>query len=186
VSTPAPGKSLCLIVCGAGPAPHVSVLVDLAHADGWTVQLVATAAAVPMLDLPALQATTGTPVRTNFAHSGTGARTRNSAADAVIIAPATYNTINKLALGINDTYPLNVAAEAIGRRTPVVILPFVNAALAARRPFTTAVDQLRAEGVHMIYGSGQWTPHPPGAGADHIDKFPWHTALHAATTPPAP
>ena len=107
---------------------------------------------------------------------------RSSAADGLIIAPATYNTINKLALGINDTYPLNVAAEAIGRRTPVIIAPFVNTALAARRPFTTAVQQLRLEGVRVLFGAGEWTPHPPGTGAEHSARFPWNKAVEALNT----
>ena len=175
------GRSLCLIVCGAGPAPHVGTLISLAQADGWTLQLVATAAAVPMLDLPALEAAVGSPVRTDYSGNGTGPRTRSSAPDAVIIAPATYNTINKLAVGINDTYPLNVAAEAIGRPTPVVVLPFVNTALAARRPFADAVRHLRDEGVRVLLGPGQWNPHPPGTGGQHIAQFPWQAALEAAT-----
>jgi len=89
----------------------------------------------------------GRGVRRSAPTTGRRGSRRSSAADGLIIAPATYNTINKLALGINDTYPLNVAAEAIGRRTPVIMAPFVNTALAARRPFTTAVQQLRTRPV---------------------------------------
>jgi phosphopantothenoylcysteine synthetase/decarboxylase len=186
VTSAGSGPTLSLIVCGAGPAPRVGALIDLARSAGWTVQVIATAAAVPMIDLAAIEAKTGAPVRTDYSGNGTGRRVHSSAADAVILAPATYNTINKLAVGINDTYALNVAAEAIGRRTRVVILPFVNTALAARQPFTTAVRNLRAEGVHIILGSGQWTPHEPGTGASHIDDFPWQRALQAAMQSPLP
>jgi phosphopantothenoylcysteine synthetase/decarboxylase len=176
-----PGKTLTVIVCGAGPADRVGELVDLAQADGWTVQLVATAAAVPMLNLSELEDLTGAPIRTDYGQRRNEGR-RSSAADGLIIAPATYNTINKLALGINDTYPLNVAAEAIGRRTPVIIVPFVNTALAARRPFITAVEQLRSEGVRVLLGAGEWTPHPPGTGTEHSARFPWHKAADALKT----
>ncbi len=176
-----PGKLLTVIVCGAGPADRIGDLVDLAHADGWTVQLVATAAAVPMLNLGELEAMTGAPIRTDYRQPQLGSR-RRSAADGLIIAPATYNTINKLALGINDTYPLNVAAEAIGRRTPVIIAPFVNTALAARRPFITAVQQLRSEGVRILLGEGEWTPHPPGSGTEPSARFPWPKVLEALNT----
>ena len=181
MSTTPADRTLVLIVCGAGPAPNVGVLVNMAHAQGWAVRLVATPAALPFLDTAALEAQCGSPVRSDYATTNNGQRSRNSAATAVIIAPATYNTINRLALGINDTYALNVAAEAIGRRTPMVILPFVNTALAARRPFIEAVRSLRAEGVEMIYGPGQWEPHPPGTGDRRIAQFPWRTALEAAT-----
>jgi len=52
--------------------------------------------------------------------------------DAILVAPATYNTINKWAQGISDTYALGVLAETTGMDVPTVVLPFVNAALASR------------------------------------------------------
>jgi hypothetical protein len=39
------------------------------------------------------------------------------------VAPATYNTINKWAQGISDTYPLSVLAELIGLSVPTVVVP---------------------------------------------------------------
>ena len=106
---------------------------------------------------------------------------RSSDAQALIIAPATYNTINKLAVGINDTYALNVAAEAVGRGVPTAILPFVNTALAGRLPFVRAVESLRHEGVEVLIGDGKWEPHPPGSGDDMIASFPWAKALKAVS-----
>jgi len=101
-------------------------------------------------------------------------------ADAVIVAPATYNTINKCAQGISDTYALGVLAEAVSLPSPVVILPFVNSALAARDPFRRAVAQLRDEGVYVLLGPGQFEPHPPGTGGQQVDTFPWRLALDTA------
>lgn len=65
----------------------------------------------------------------------------------MVIAPATYNTINKRAAGISDTYALGIAAEAIGLGLNVVVLPFVTSALAHREPFKRSVDGLRSERV---------------------------------------
>jgi Flavoprotein len=175
-----PGKALCMVVCGAGPAPHVNVLVGLAQDAGWSVTVVATPAAMTFLDTEALAAQTSSPVRDDY-RSPMNHGPRATAADAVIVAPATYNTINKLAAGINDTYALNVVAEAIGRGTPVVILPFVNTALASRAPFQAAVAALRVEGVRVLYGTGQWEPHSPGAGDEQLPSYPWHLALNAVT-----
>ncbi len=98
----------------------------------------------------------------------------------MIVAPATYNTINKCAQGISDTYALGILAEAISLPSPVVILPFVNSALAARRPFQRAVALLRDEGVSVLFGPGQFEPHPPGTGDQQLDAFPWHLALDTA------
>jgi hypothetical protein len=101
-------------------------------------------------------------------------------ADAVIVAPATYSTISKLALGISDTYALGILAEAVSPPIPVVMLPFVNSALAARHPCQRAVAQLRGEGVRVLLGPGEFEPHPPGTGGQQLDAFPWQLALDEA------
>jgi phosphopantothenoylcysteine synthetase/decarboxylase len=41
----------------------------------------------------------------------------------VIFPPATYNPINKLALGITDNYALSRMNSAMAAKVPVVILP---------------------------------------------------------------
>lgn len=124
---------LQIIVCGAGPATDVHELIAAAHTRYWTAAVTATTSAVPFLDAPMIENLAGNPIRTGFQTPPNGQRTLPPA-DALIIAPATYNTINKLALGIADTYPLTSAAELIGRGIPTVIVPFVNAAVAARNP----------------------------------------------------
>ncbi|HET6481319.1 MAG TPA: flavoprotein [Actinoplanes sp.] len=180
MTAPADDKTLLIIICGAGPAPHAGRLISLANKTGWTTRVIATAAAVKMVNVAALEAFAGSPVRTDFNPNGRGTgAASSSSADALIIAPATYNTINKLAGGVNDSYPLNIVAEALGRRTPTAILPFVNTALAARRPFLNAVADLRSEGAKVLFGPGQWMPHPPGTGGAHLDSFPWGMALEA-------
>lgn len=63
---------------------------------------------------------------------------------AVIVAPATYNTINKWAAGASDNHALGVLAETFGLGIPVVVLPFVNSALAAHFAFTRRVADLAA------------------------------------------
>jgi hypothetical protein len=169
-------RTLGIVVCGAGPASDVAKLVKLAQERGWTVQVIATPAALQFMDTVELKALTGSAVRSKYLSPG---EHRSARADAVIVAPATYNTISKCALGISDTYALGVLAEAIGLPIPVVMLPFVNAALAGRRPFERSVIQLRHEGVEVLLGPGQVEPHPPGTGPDHVSGFPWHLAMDA-------
>ena len=169
-------RTLCVVVCGAGPASNVGALVRLAQERAWTVQVVATPAALQFTDTVELKELSGSVVRSKYLSPG---ESRSAKADALIVAPATYNTISKCALGISDTYALGVLAEAIGRPIPVVMLPFLNSALAARRPFERSVIQLRHEGVQVLLGPGQVEPHPPGTGPDHISAFPWHLAMDA-------
>jgi len=44
----------------------------------------------------------------------------------VMFAPCSFNSLNKLAHGIADSLALSVAAEAIGRATPVIVGPSLN------------------------------------------------------------
>lgn len=174
------GRVLYVIVCGAGPAPDVGRLVEQAQERGWQVHVIATPAALAFIDRPALEAQTGNPVRSQYRMPGDTAQRSLPNADAIVVAPATYNTINKWALGVSDTYALGVLAESIGLGIPVVVLPFVNTALASRLPFQRAVDALRTEGVRIILGPDELEPHPPGTGGTRISRFPWKTALDEA------
>jgi phosphopantothenoylcysteine synthetase/decarboxylase len=152
-------------------------MVTLAHAEGWSVYCIATPAAVEhFLDIPALEHATGHPVRTTYREAGDEPLPR---ADGVIVAPATYNTINKWAAGISDTYALNQLAELTGLRVKIVVLPFVNQALAANRVFTRSVDELRRAGVRVLFGPGEFEPHAPRTGGQALDAYPWVLALEA-------
>jgi Flavoprotein len=102
------------------------------------------------------------PVRSQYAKPGTP---RSFIPDAILVAPATYNPINKWAHGISDTYALGVLAETTGLAVPTVVLPFVNTALAARAPFRCSVESLRAEGIPILLGPGGFQPHPPAPAA---------------------
>lgn len=169
-----------VVVCSAGPAGQVGELVKLAQNRGWRVGMVATPPAVSFLDVPALESLTGSAVRSQYRAPGEPRSGSLPAASAIVVAPGTYNTICKLALGINDTYALGVLAEGIGRRLPVAVLPFVNSALASRKPFQAAVRSLRDEGLQVLLGPGEWEPHPPGTGDERIASFPWGAVLDAA------
>jgi phosphopantothenoylcysteine synthetase/decarboxylase len=115
MTPPGEGRVLYVIVCGAGPAGDVGRLVELAHDRGWTVQIIATPSALAFIDIPKLEAQTGRPVRSEYRSPG---EPKSPPADAVIVAPATYNTLNKWANGISDTYALGILAEAPGLDIP--------------------------------------------------------------------
>jgi phosphopantothenoylcysteine synthetase/decarboxylase len=170
-------RVLSVIVCGAGPATAISTLIKLARECDWRVQVIATPTALEFFDPAAIESQTGNPVRSQYRKAG---EPRSEIADAIIVAPATYNTINKWAQGISDTYALGVLAETTGLGVPIVVLPFVNSALASRHPFQRSVEALRNEGVRILIGHGGIEPHPPHTGGSLIDSFPWHLALNEA------
>jgi phosphopantothenoylcysteine synthetase/decarboxylase len=173
---------LYVIVCGSPAARRVGVLVDLAQRDGWDVCAVASPDGRKFLDVPALAAQTGHPVRSHYKNPGDPDVLPE--ADAIIVAPATVNTINKWAAGIADTLPLGLVVEGVGRGIPLVALPFTNAAMAAHPAFAESVERLRSWGVTVLYGDDVIRLHTPGTGEAFIDDIPWHLALKAL--PPLP
>jgi 3-polyprenyl-4-hydroxybenzoate decarboxylase len=174
------GRHLRILVCAAGPAGDVSQLIEAARERSWTTEVMATANARSFIDIAAVERLSGNPVRTTYEVSRSGRRVPPSV-DALIVAPATYNTFNKLANGIADTYALSAAAELIGRNVPTVVVPFVNVALGSRLPFLRAVHALRQEGVRVLFGPADgWQPHAAGTGQDQQAAFPWQTAFRIA------
>ena len=174
-------RHLLAVPCGAGPSADIGVLISIAQRAGWTVSVTATPSAIGFLDVTAIGAATGAEPRTSFEASAGRDRTRTvRKADAVIIAPATYNSVNKLACGIADNYALTVVAELVGLGVPTVVVPYVNAALARRAPYQSAISVLSAEGIRILGPGDQWEPHEPGAGGQRQDQFPWQQAFDMA------
>lgn len=173
-----PRRVVYVVVCGAGPAGDVGTLLELAQQRGWTVCVIATPAALNLIDSQRLERQSGHPVRHAHRTSVERQAVRGlPRADGIIVAPATFNTINKWAAGISDTYALDVLAEAIGLGIPAVVLPFVNQALAAHPAFRRSVAELRAAGVRILLGPDGFEPHPAGTGGSRLAAFPWHLAL---------
>lgn len=69
---------------------------------------------------------------------------------AVLFAPCTFNSLNKLAAGIADTLALSITAEAIGRGTPVIIAPSVNDPLWEHPRTRQAIEVLHSWGLTVI------------------------------------
>jgi phosphopantothenoylcysteine synthetase/decarboxylase len=165
---------LSIVACGAAPAADIATLVKQAIGRQWTVQVIATPSALPFFDTDEIEQLTGSPVRSQYSKPGAP---RSRIPDAIIVAPATFNTINQWALGLSDTYALGVLAEQTGLGIPIVVLPFVNDALASRPPFQRSVRALRAEGVSVLTGPGGVPPHKAYGEDDHLTDFPWDAAL---------
>jgi phosphopantothenoylcysteine decarboxylase len=135
-------KVLYIIACAAPPARDVSRLVEAAQHKGWDTCVLATPSAVKFLDSPALVKQTGHPVRSDYRDPGNPDSL--PAPDAVIVAPATVNTINKWGAGICDTLALGILVEGIGKRVPITAMPFTNYAQAAHPAFEENIKKLRS------------------------------------------
>src|SRR5207302_4209457 len=68
----------------------------------------------------------------------------------VLFAPCSFNSLNKLAHGIADNLALSVVAEAIGRRTPVIVGPSLNAPLLAHPQAQASLKTLPEWGITIV------------------------------------
>jgi phosphopantothenoylcysteine synthetase/decarboxylase len=172
---------LYAMVCGSPAARAVGRLVTLAQHDGWDVCVVSTPDGLKFIDVPELADRTGHPVRHRYKYPGEPDVL--PPADAIAVAPATVNTINKWAVGIADTLVLGLLVEALGKGTPVIAVPYTNGAMAAHPAFVENIGKLRSWGVTVLFGEGVLPLHPPGAGEGLIEDFPWDAVMAALPAP---
>ncbi|PUB25475.1 flavoprotein [Promicromonospora sp. AC04] len=166
---------LFVVVTAAGPTSRVATaLLPAAMDRGWDVYCLATQQAVAVYPeaIRAIEETLGRPVRIDF-HTTVGYSLPDP--DAVIVAPATYNTINKWAAGIADTYVLTRLAEQTGRAIPIAVAPYVNTNFAANPVYRRSLDALQEAGIDVV--NGPLEPHAPGGGDAPLDVFPWEPLL---------
>lgn len=68
----------------------------------------------------------------------------------LLFAPCSFNSLNKLAHGIADNLALSVAAEAIGRATPVILGPSFNGPLLNHPEAQESLRKLAAWGALIV------------------------------------
>ncbi len=71
-------------------------------------------------------------------------------ADLLLIAPATANTISKVACGIDDTPVTTFATTALGTGIPVIIVPAMHGTMIKHKAVKDNIERLKALGVHVI------------------------------------
>ncbi|MGH2482134.1 MAG: flavoprotein, partial [Ktedonobacteraceae bacterium] len=94
---------------------------------------------------------TGHPVRSEYKHPDEPDVLPR--ADAIVVFPATFNTINKWALGISDTLVVGLLSEYTGLKMPIVAVPcFIRGGGLDTNPaFARSVHLLREAGVCIIH-----------------------------------
>jgi hypothetical protein len=160
---------LYIVASAAPPVAGISALIGDAQRRGWDACLIVSPTAARWLadDLAGLAELTGHPVRS--AYKMPGQPDVLPPPDAMLAAPATFNTINKWAAGISDTLALGLINEALGMGIPVAALPHVHRPLAAHPALAASIARLRGSGVIVLESP------PPG----QLAAYPWAQALDA-------
>jgi len=145
------GKKIILGVCGSIAAYKSALLVRLLVKAGAEVQVIMTASAADFVTPLTLSTLSRKPVLTDFVKDKTGAWNNHVGlgmwADAVVIAPASANTLAKMAHGLCDNLLLAVYLSA---RCPVFFAPAMDLDMLQHPATKNNIDKLKEFGNHII------------------------------------
>ncbi len=144
-------KRVLLGISGGIAAYKSPDLVRRLRENGYEVRVVMTEAATAFIGPLALQAVSGEAVRTQLfdetAEAAMGHIELARWADVVLVAPATANTLAKLACGLADDL---LTTLCLATRAPLVVAPAMNREMWANDATTANMRTLRARGVVVL------------------------------------
>lgn len=146
------GKTIVIGVTGSIAAVRIVELAREFIRNGADVYAVTTPAAERIIHPDALGYATGNDVITKLTGKiehveFCGLKGR---ADLLLIAPATANTIGKIAQGIDDTPVTTFATTAIGSNIPVIVVPAMHGAMYNHPAVTANIEKIKEWGVTFI------------------------------------
>ena len=150
------GKRIVIGVSGSIAAVEVPKIVRELIRHGADVKAVMSGEATRIVTPEALEFATGHPPVTqltgNVEHVtllGPG----EGRADLFLVAPATANSISKMAHGIDDTPVTSCASVALGGRVPMMIAPAMHAHMGVNPAVQENLEKLRSWGVEILFGA---------------------------------
>ena len=148
---PLQSRHVLLCVCGGIAAYKSADLVRRLRDAGAAVQVAMTENAQRFVGAQTFQALSGLPVRTSLwdaaAEQAMGHLELARWADAILVAPATANTIAKLAHGFADDL---VATLCLATTAPITLAPAMNHRMWLNPATQANVETLRARGVRFV------------------------------------
>ncbi len=140
------GKTVYLVVTAAGKIEKIAEMADELIGQGCNVHLFPTEKALNIIE-PLKKFSDNIHEDFNW-H---GPRRSIPEEDIVIVAPCTFNTFNKIALGIADNYPTTLVATAIGKKKRVLVIPAFNKDMWNHPQTMESLKKLESWGVIIIW-----------------------------------
>jgi phosphopantothenoylcysteine decarboxylase/phosphopantothenate--cysteine ligase len=146
------GVNVALGVSGSIAAVKTVELAHELRRQGAEVRAVTTSAAEGIIHPWALEYATENPVVTEITGSVEHVELcgRDGWADVFLVAPATANTVGKMAAAIDDTPVTTTATTALGADVPVVVVPAMHEPMYDHPGVLEALDQLESWGVGFV------------------------------------
>lgn len=143
------GNVLYLAVCAVPGADRTLERIRAEQAAGWQVCLLATERSLHWFDTDAVVALTGHTIQSRMRVYPEPLFT--PLGDAMVVAPAGFNTINKIALGLADDMVSGLACEAIARGVPLTLEPQMSDGFSNHPIFAESIQRLVDAGVNFVW-----------------------------------
>jgi phosphopantothenoylcysteine decarboxylase / phosphopantothenate---cysteine ligase len=177
------GRRILVGVSGSIAAVEVPKIIRELLRHGADVRAVMSAEATRIVTAEALEFATGHPVvlqLTGNVEHVTFLGPGEEQADLYLIAPATANTLSKIAHGIDDTPVTSCASVALGGGVPMLVAPAMHANMGLNPAVRESLEKLRGWGVGVIVGTSAEgeekiaTPDEVAAAVLHrVARGPW-------------
>lgn len=143
-------QKILLAITGGIAAYKSCELVRLLKKQGHDVTVAMSQSATEFIAPQTFQALSGNPILTAQGGNGNGMAhiKATRSADIMLIAPATANTLAKIAHGIADNIITEMAAA---RNIPLVVAPAMNVEMWHNPANQRNIKQLQLDGVHILY-----------------------------------
>jgi phosphopantothenoylcysteine synthetase/decarboxylase len=176
--------ALYVVACGGRAAGNLASFLRRCQSLRWDTCVIATPSALKFMDPAGVARLAGHPVRHEYKQPDDPDVLPPP--DAMVVAPATFNTVNKWACGASDTLALGLLNEAVGLGLPVIAVPTPSTALARHPAFVDSVARLRSWGVTVLFDPASYPLPTPNLGPAAADLFPWDPLIEAVTRLPRP
>jgi len=140
------GKIIYYILTGAPKTQYAPDIIEELISEGANVYVIPTKASLNFINIKKLKKIKGALVKLDWEKE-----IQLPKEDAVLVAPCTFNTLNKIAIGIADTYPLCLITSAIGNGSPIFIAPAMNKSLWNNFITKNSIEKLEYAGCKIIW-----------------------------------
>ena len=159
VSTTAAERALFLFVTGAGSCVQAPTLIRDLVGRGFTVYSVLTPNVAQVTAPAPLMAVPGN----HWLHAYRQTPLERYPFGTLLVAPCTFNTFNKIALGLADNLATAMIADGLGAGCRVIIAPAMNRGLWAHPQTKASLARLQSWGCAVV---------PPVVTAEQVAMAP--------------
>lgn len=140
------GKTIAVCVTGGIAAIEAPKLIRELRRFGAEVSVYTTPTATRFIGIDALEWASGTPVISGLS----GLAEHICQEDLVLVAPAVFNTINKICNGIADNSVTTLMASALGKKTPILFVPTMHESMYQNPILKESLEKAQKWGIQVI------------------------------------